>query len=69
MVTLDKKTLEEIIENAKLKHNNMNGIIYANILSIILKEFDADKMMDMIRASTDINQEVVQEIINFNKKQ
>lgn len=69
MVTLDKKTLEEIIENAKLKHNNMNGIIYANILSIILKEFDADKMMDMIRASTDINQKVVQEIINFNKKQ
>lgn len=69
MVTVDKKTLEEIIENAKLKYNNMNGIIYANILSIILKEFDVDKMIDMIQASTIINQEVVQELINLDKKQ
>lgn len=68
-MTIDKETLEEIIENAKLKYNNMNGIIYANILSIILKEFDVDKMMDMIQASTTINQEVVQELINFHKKQ
>lgn len=68
-MTIDKETLEEIIKNAKLKHNNMNGIIYANILSIILKEFDVDKMMDMIQASTTINQEVVQELINHSKKQ
>lgn len=66
---IDKETLEQIIENAKLKHNNINGIIYANMLSIILKEFDVNKMMDMIQASTTINQEVVQELINHSKKQ
>lgn len=66
---IDKETLEQIIENAKLKHNNMNGIIYANILSIILKEFDVGEVMDMIEVSRAINQEVVQELINFNKKQ
>lgn len=68
-MTIDKETLEEIIENAKLKHNNMNGIIYANILSIILKEFDIGEVMDMIEVSTTINQEIVQELINRSKKQ
>jgi hypothetical protein len=69
MTTIDKETLKEIIEIAKLKHNNMNGIIYANILQIILQEFDVDKVMDMIEVSTAINQEIVQELINYIKKE
>jgi len=68
-MTIDKEKIEEIIDNARLKHNNMSGIIYANILTVILKEFDIDKMMDMIEVSTAINQEIVQELINHSKKQ